>query len=97
MLAGKFHSCGALFGSIMAGSDVEERDGRTRHYISTEEEHDRVKRLQNIVDGARSWQKHQLATPQQPNDEDHDHEKCIDGMSHQDARVGESIMLSAWV
>ena len=22
-------------GSIMAGSDVEERDGRTRHYIST--------------------------------------------------------------
>ena len=28
-------SCGGLMGSIMAGSDVEERDGRTRHYIST--------------------------------------------------------------
>ena len=33
MLAGKFLSCGGLLGSIMAGSDVEERDGRTRHYI----------------------------------------------------------------
>ena len=35
MLAGKFLSCGGLFGSIMAGSGEEERLPRTRHYIST--------------------------------------------------------------
>ena len=35
VLAGKFLSCGALLGSIMAGSGEEERLPRTRHYIST--------------------------------------------------------------
>ena len=35
MLAGKFLSCGAVLGSIMAGSGEEERLPRTRHYIST--------------------------------------------------------------